>query len=33
MKKIIAVVLVSCVLASCVSSYQPIPEDQQSQQS
>ncbi|AEB28290.1 hypothetical protein FN3523_0433 [Francisella hispaniensis] len=32
MKKIIAVVLVSCVLASCVSTYQPLPADQQSQQ-
>jgi len=28
MKKIIAVVLVSCVLASCVSSYSPEPAPQ-----
>ncbi|AJI63860.1 hypothetical protein FT4114_08215 [Francisella tularensis subsp. tularensis WY-00W4114] len=29
MKKIIAIVLVSCVLASCVSIYQPLHADQQ----
>ncbi|QEO56437.1 hypothetical protein F0R75_06470 [Francisella marina] len=32
MKKIITVILVSCVLASCVSTYEPVPADKQSQQ-
>ncbi|AXH30279.1 hypothetical protein CGC45_06620 [Francisella opportunistica] len=32
MKKVIAIVLVSCILASCVSTYEPIPANKQSQQ-
>ncbi len=32
MKKIITVILVSFVLASCVSTYEPMPADKQSQQ-
>ena len=32
MKKLITIILVSCVLASCVSTYEPMPVDKQSQQ-
>lgn len=32
MKKLVTVLLVSCVLVSCVSTYEPIPADKQSQQ-
>ncbi len=32
MKKLVTVILVSCILASCVSTYEPIPADKQSQQ-
>lgn len=32
MKKLITIILVYCVLASCVSTYEPMPADKQSQQ-
>lgn len=32
MRKLVTVILMSCVLASCVSTYEPMPADNQSQQ-